>query len=392
VYLFGCESLNPDAANYSSAYGESGRDRMRRIFANVPAIYGFSSHAPVGPTAAMLLGRYFASSSPGEIFTGRPSPRLLSIFSRNSMIVISGSRDNPQRRDICQFYNDNVDAPKKVAFVHEVLRRDMTEVRPYFERIEKLLGSFSDEDRKSPELAAALHAIGEDRPARDRYLAYERRVRDATLRARMIAVARTFGWLTPDENRAEIVAMINDVIASPMGFVEVDLVCGLNDDRSLDRELGNIKLPAARASRVSHAAVLACLGSGDAHSQVMRALATGDDQDVAAVQAYLKHRPPPREELRAVALDIAKRAGNGVSVRALDALGRFNIADREVLEELVRSFTSAKSANVQRAIAEVFIRADPKAIPRVELAAALREHRLKPHDDLVEVLLRRLQS
>ena len=50
VYLFGCESLNPDATNYASAYGESGRDRMRRIFSKVPAIYGFYSSAPVGPT------------------------------------------------------------------------------------------------------------------------------------------------------------------------------------------------------------------------------------------------------------------------------------------------------------------------------------------------------
>ena len=29
VYLFGCESLNPDATKYSSSYGESGRQRRR---------------------------------------------------------------------------------------------------------------------------------------------------------------------------------------------------------------------------------------------------------------------------------------------------------------------------------------------------------------------------
>jgi len=38
VYLFGCESLNPDATRYQSSEGESGRERMRRLFANVPAI------------------------------------------------------------------------------------------------------------------------------------------------------------------------------------------------------------------------------------------------------------------------------------------------------------------------------------------------------------------
>src|SRR5437667_6213087 len=80
VYLFGCESLNPDATRYSSSYGESGRDRMRRLFANVPVIYGFYSSAPVGPTAAMLLERYFGSAPQGEIGSGRASQRLLGVF------------------------------------------------------------------------------------------------------------------------------------------------------------------------------------------------------------------------------------------------------------------------------------------------------------------------
>ena len=54
VYLFGCESLNPDASRYASSSGDSGRGRMQRIFADVPVIYGFSAGAPVGPMAAML--------------------------------------------------------------------------------------------------------------------------------------------------------------------------------------------------------------------------------------------------------------------------------------------------------------------------------------------------
>src|SRR5436190_14193222 len=137
VYLFGCESLNPDATNYSSAYGESGRDRMRRLFAGVPAIYGFYSSAPVGPTAAMLLGKYFSSAAPGEIFTGRPSPRLLSIFSRNHLTVTSGLPDSAHRRDICRFYDARVEVAQKISFMHELLKRDPASMRPFFERIEK---------------------------------------------------------------------------------------------------------------------------------------------------------------------------------------------------------------------------------------------------------------
>src|SRR5882672_4025617 len=80
VYLFGCESLNPDATKYSSRYGESGRDRMRRVFAGVPVIYGFSGAAPVGPTAAAILARYFSSAPVGETGNGRASSRMLGQF------------------------------------------------------------------------------------------------------------------------------------------------------------------------------------------------------------------------------------------------------------------------------------------------------------------------
>src|SRR5512140_2407105 len=75
VYLFGCNTLNPDPQSSASAeivrslvreghapkeakrqlqsldaaHGESSRDRMRQVFKGVPVIYGFSSVAPLGP-------------------------------------------------------------------------------------------------------------------------------------------------------------------------------------------------------------------------------------------------------------------------------------------------------------------------------------------------------
>src|SRR5512135_1023755 len=78
VYLFGCNTLNSEALRsapaeiertlvqsghdpaaaarlaraLSARYADSSRDRMRHVFKDVPAIYGFSSTAPLGPTAA----------------------------------------------------------------------------------------------------------------------------------------------------------------------------------------------------------------------------------------------------------------------------------------------------------------------------------------------------
>jgi hypothetical protein len=313
------------------------------------------------------------------------------------MTVTSGLGDAKAgyQRDVCRFYDERLDVSQKVAFVHSLLRRDMAEVRPFFERIERLFEDMGEEARKSPEFAQAVAKIGADREAREAYLGYERRQRDTALRARMIALARTVGWLSTDEWRAEVLAMVNDVLAGPMGFVEVDLVCSLNSNRELDGEGARVKMPGGRAVRTTQAAAMACLGNPEAHAQVVRALASGDDQDVQAAQTYLRHRPLPKEELREVALGIARRAGNGNPVRALDILARLHVADREVFDELTRAFASARSVNVQRAIAEVFLRSDPRAIPRSELVSVLRQHRLRSPgggEDLVDVLLRRLQG
>src|SRR6266478_5464277 len=120
VYLFGCNTMNPEALRSASAevgrslvrsgysradadrlsralsarHGESSRDRMRLIFKDVPVIYGFSSKAPVGQPAGWMLDRYFQSGAGGEIGSGRASARMLGRFSANSMVVTSGLSDS----------------------------------------------------------------------------------------------------------------------------------------------------------------------------------------------------------------------------------------------------------------------------------------------------------
>ena len=109
VYLFGCNTLNAEPITSTSAeaerslarsghskaeaerlaraldqrHGESNRDHMRRIFMNVPVIYGFSSRAPLGPAAATVLNRYFESTPAAGLGSGRASPKLLSHFAAN---------------------------------------------------------------------------------------------------------------------------------------------------------------------------------------------------------------------------------------------------------------------------------------------------------------------
>jgi hypothetical protein len=172
-------------------------------------------------------------------------------------------------------------------------------------------------------------------------------------------------------------------------------VCALNKDHQLDQELNRLQVPPEQADKVAHSAVLACLGSAEAHARVLRALSSSDDQEVQIAQIYLHHRPiADATELRDVAAAIARMNGSDAQVRALDTLAHYRFSDRESLEELTRLFPLAKSVNVQRAIAGILIRSDYQTIAKAELVQTLSEHRLKSPDgeDSIDVLLRRLRA
>ena len=212
----------------------------------------------------------------------------------------------------------------------------------------------------------------------------------------MITLARTVGWLTPAEQRAELMLMVRDVLAtSATSFGEVDLLCNLNRDHELDAELQRSRMTPLPTYTAAHAAALACLGSDAGRERVLRALASRDEQEVQVAQAYLRHRPiTDADELRSVTQGIAKMKGSPAQVRALETLARHHISDREILDELARLFAHATSLNVQRAIAEIFIRSDTRALATPEFVGLLRQHRLRSPsgEDLIDVLIKRLQS
>lgn len=426
VYLFGCNTLEAAPlrlataeigrslvrAGHSTAdaerlsrelaekYGESNRDRMRRVFKGIPVIYGFSAKAPLGAAAGPALERYFSSGTDTEFGSGRRSPKLISALAPASMTATSGVTDSDAdasvRSDMCELADDRITAAHKVAFVHALLGREMAEVRMELDRIERYVTSLSDADRAQPGAAEALKAIAEDRAARDRYLEFARDADELTTRARMIELAAALGWLSPAERRTELARMFSDRLnAVDVGVTEVDLACALNKDRALDVERESIHIDAAGAERIAPAAVLACLGSAPARERVLRALASASQDDVRIAQTYLHHRPlADARELQDVAGAVLRMKASEAQARALETLAGYRFSDRETLEGLTRLFSLAKSVEVQRAIAGVLIRADTSIIAGPALARALRVHRIKSPDgaDAIDILIRRLSS
>jgi hypothetical protein len=418
VYLFGCDTLKPEpvksampeivrglvragqsraeaeqvARALSERHGENSRDLMRRIFSNVPVIYGFSSLAPLGRTAGPMLQRHFETAGADEFASGRPSQRLLSLFGPSSMVMTTGQRDGEPnadyRREVCQYFDDRNTTAQRVAYMHRLLASDMPELRMSFDRMESFFASLQGADR-------AVGEIARDKPAAERYLVITRQTEDPALRVRMISLARTVGWLSPAEEKAELGMTIHDVLAGDgMGFGEVELICTLNRERGLDESLQ--KVAALRTGKVAQTAGMACLGSAEARARVLRALASADESEVQIAQAYLRHHPiDDSAELRKVARDVTRMKGSAAQVRALATLARQRIADREIIDELSRLFARTGSIEVQRAVAEVFIRSDARALPGAQLAVLLRQHRLRAQgggSDLIDVLIQRLST
>jgi len=432
VYLFGCNTLNADsldsvsgeitrslvraghsqedAAALARALNErhagSNRDRMRQIFKDVPVIYGFSSKAPLGATAGPMLERYLRAGGTAEIGSGRASSKLLGVFGPSSMTVASGATDDdaqaPFRRDGCRFVDDRLTAAQKLRFVHELFGRDMAEVRLFLDRIEKTVASLSVHDRLTPDVAAALDTIVSDRAVRGRYLDFARDADQPAVRMRMIDLAARIGWLTPVERHAEVLRMIGERLASrTLDVSDVDLVCALNRNGELDDvpdalSATHAGIGAAHAGiGAAHAAILACLGDRFARAQVLRALTSARDDDGAFAQVYLRHRPiADAGELRGVASAIARMSNGQAQVRALDTLAAHGVADRESLEELTHVYASARTPDVQRAVAGILIRADYRTLAKDDVVRTLTQHRLKATDgkDLIDALIRRLQQ
>ncbi|MBX3605905.1 MAG: hypothetical protein KF788_11555 [Piscinibacter sp.] len=428
VYLFGCNTLNPAPQSSASAevvrslvreghsakearrqlqalnatQGESSRERMRQIFKDVPVIYGFSSAAPLGPIAGSTLERYLRAGGARDVARGHPSGRLLGYFAPFAMTAAAGiTGQDPgiaARRDMCQFADERRSDAARLAFVHELLGRHVGEMRLQLDRIQRLMAGLDEAARRQPAVARELDSIAHDTAVRDRFLAYARGLDDPPVRVRLVNLARELGWLDADQRWQEFALMLGELLDRPaLDVPEIGLACELNQDGDLDGAFGRRGPPAdpsgAAAEDVAHAAVRACLGSSEARARVLAALVGTSEPEVRLAQAYLRQRPIEQPaELRRVAMAIAAMDPGEAQVRALEALGRHYVADREVLDGLAKLYARTPSAAVQNAIAGILIRADRDSVAAVGLPRVLREHRLPAHgdDSLVGTLIERL--
>lgn len=422
VYLFGCNTLSQDAQHtispeiarslareglpkaeadrlarlLGSKHAESSKMRMRMVFKDVPAIYGFSTPAPLGPQAASRLNGVFQAGGASVVGQGRPNGPLMASFGQIGLRLTQGMTDSDPnaatRKDMCQFADDRLSDAQKLRFVHELLKRPTAEARMFLDRIERYTAGLDANDRKQPEVAQAFQAIAQDAGSRGRFLDFARDADRPEIGARMLVLARDLGWLTTDQLKQELVKMLGGLLtAETVDGPQVALACALDKDHDLDGAM----LPASgKVEGVGHAAVRACLGSNDGHARVLKGLVSASEADVKVAQAYLRHRPlADASELRTVVAEIARMHGSDAQVRALDSLAQHYLSDRESLDMLAKLYSQTTAWPVQNAIAGILIRSDTKKLARQDLLQTLKERRRRPPsgDNMVDALITRLQ-
>lgn len=425
VYLFGCNTLNPHPQHDASGEiarsfvregrspaqaallarllnaerGESSRSRMRLVFKDVPVIYGFSSAAPLGPAAASVLDGFLQSGGASQIGKGRVSSGLLRHFAPQGMAAARGmtAGDSLQsmRQDVCVFADDRLSEAQRLQALHELMQRPMAESRMLLDRIERYTSELDERTRQQPEVAQALAHLASDSRLRERYLAFARDADEPETRARMINVAHTLGWLSGDQRVDELALMFSNMLARrAVTPSDVNLACTLNPDGGLDAALERVAASAGAVNGVGHSAILACLGSAAARERTLEGLVSPADAEVRIAQAYLRHRPiADATELRALTAAIAGMSASEAQARALDVLAGHYLSDRESVNTLRHLFARTRSWPVQNAIAGVLIRADPDAIPKMDLLQTLRQYRVEtsPGHHMVDALIQRLQ-
>ena len=194
------------------------------------------------------------------------------------------------------------------------------------------------------------------------------------------------------------VAGLDELTSGSVFIGDVDLACTLNRSHDLDGAFHRRMAPGT--DDVAHAALRACLASGEGRQRTLAGLASPALADVQAAQAYLRHHPiTDPAELRSVAEAIAAMAPSDAQAHAVESLGRLYLSDRSVLNRLVRLYADTPSPAVQAAVAGTLLRADPRVIhaasgsDRAELLRLLREQR-RPSGNggMIDALIRQLEN
>ena len=265
--------------------GPSFRESLRRVFAGVPRLYGFSSVAPRGEITAPMLTRYLKGQ--GDYATRLTRSRasaarngaLLGAFARTSMVQTRGLTPREaaavDRRDVCALYDDSRSVLERLRITYGFLQRG--DALQFVPTLQVFLARHPDEELSDLERSVLSEIRALDAP-REQVMGLVERLNVSALKLELAHFAALVGWLHQSELDALAEDAARQLLAEPLTPEVVDIMCAITTHVSLREHIAAADI-APRLYRDPHGLrLLACVAPRDPEVAA-RVLATLDDPD-----------------------------------------------------------------------------------------------------------------
>lgn len=294
--------------------GPSFRESLRRIFAGVPHIYGFSSVAPRGQYTAPMLAHYFhdrpdyAAALLRADPAATPNRALLAAFEHTSLIETTGLMPTEpgavDRAQICALYDETRPLVERLRLAYGMLARP--DAIRFVPTVEVFLSrhppaTYSPDERSIFGEMRYLYA------ASDEVVAIVRQLDASALQLELAHFAVLVGWLGQTEFHAMAVAAAHQLLEQQLTAEVVDVICAITKHESLSADFDADDIPAAVYSDAQGLRLLACLAPSD--PRVSRSVA-----------AALESADPAEREWAAYALTRLRPTDEAVLLRLVPYL------------------------------------------------------------------------
>lgn len=265
--------------------GPSFRESLRRVFAGVPRLYGFSSVAPRGEITAPRLARYLdAQGDYGAALRarGRDAGRnaaLMAAFRGTAMTQAQGlseaERGAADRAAICALYDASRPVLERLRIAYGLLLRP--DALRFVPTVQVFLARHPRAAMTWMERAVLLEMRAIDH-TREQVLDMVARLPASSLQLELAHFAELVGWIEPRELRALAIDAARQLLREPLSAEVVDSLCAITTHVPLRRAFGAGDLPPRLYRHAQGLRLVSCLAPRDARvaAQVAAALADGD--------------------------------------------------------------------------------------------------------------------
>jgi len=304
--------------------GPTFREALRRVFAGVPRIYGFSSVAPKGEYTGPMLDRYFRTVGDyrkhvdGVRLDGPPNRTLASAFRATTLVETTGLQPNESgardRKLLCALYDESLPVAQRLDIVRELVARP--DVLAFVPTIKVFVQRHPPAKMSAAE-RRVFDEIRGDEQARARVVELVDRLDVSALKLELGHFAVQMGWLAPERFRTLAVASARELLRRPLTNEVVDVMCEMPRYASVGDQFTSSDVPDSLFHDPVGLRVISCLAPRGDQVNAKLALALDDPNPeirLWAAHALSRRLPLPDAVLLRVAAHVSD-ASSDVELR-----------------------------------------------------------------------------